>query len=119
MANFDVSIVYCCPCVLMLVKKEINKKKFLSQALLTDFIKAKFDNAILIKLLLSIECLFISCFKDLQQCLYLDYEWCNHYSRKRDYFSYKTEDFYLVSKCKICSKNFLINNFSNFYHLLL
>ena len=81
MSNFDVSVVYCCPCVLKLVKIEIQKRNVLTQALLTDFIKAKFDQAILIEL--------ITCTKHLHECLYFDYEWCNHYSRERLFFRIK------------------------------
>ena len=94
MSNFELSIVYYCPCVLSLVKKEVAKRNFLSQVLLTDLLRARFNDAILIKIFPSIECIFITCLNDLYRCLCYDHEHCNHHSRKRNYFSYKTERFF-------------------------
>ena len=47
--NFDVSVVYCYPCVLHLVKFEILRRSGTTQALLTDFVKARIKSSILIE----------------------------------------------------------------------
>ena len=84
--NFEVNVVYCCPCVLDLVRFEISRRNVLTQVLLTDFICARFNSSILIELFQSTGIVLITCTKYLIENFCFDWKWCNHYN-KRTFFS--------------------------------
>ena len=117
MSNFDVSMVYCCPCVLKLVKFEISRREVLTQALLSDFIRAHFNSSILIEIFQSLECILITCTKSLVECLCFNWRWCNHYN-KRSFFTtvYENQTF-RVLKCRFCYKLSLISILGNFLQI--
>ena len=114
MSNFDVSSVHCLPCVLKLVKYEISRRTVMTQALLSDFIRASFNSSILIVIFYSLESILITCTKHLTDCLNFDWRMCNHYNR-RTFFTimYKNETF-RVRKCCFCYKISLITILDNF-----
>ena len=120
MSNFELSIAYCCPCVLHLVKREINKRKTLTSALLLDFVNGRLEGPLLIERFKKLGYILNTCVKHLFELICFDNVWCKHFSRKRNYFTYKTPDNgYLVRKCKQCYKKILINILDTFYRLIL
>ena len=76
MTNFDVSIVYCCLCLIDLVQYEVctrkQKRVTLTKALIVDYIKARCDFRVLIEVFTSIESVLFTCFKHLIECLNFD-----------------------------------------------
>ena len=73
-SNFDVSIVYCRACVFNLVKFEIKRRSVLTQVLLNDFIRARYDKCILIELFYLLESILITCTKHLSECFVFDWK---------------------------------------------
>ena len=78
--NFEASIVYCCPCVLELVKFEISRRDVVTQVLQSDFIRARFNTSILIEFFPLMEGILITCTRHLADCFCFDWKWCNHYN---------------------------------------
>ena len=114
-SNFDVSMVYCCHRVLNLVKFEIyRRKKVVTQGLLTDCIKACFNQSVIIEFFPSLHYAFIPCTKHLHDCLCFDWKWCNHFKKK--FFTYQIENC-RISKCRICYKQTLISIFGNSFRI--
>ena len=54
-SNFYISIVFCYPSVFYMVKFETKRRNVLTQVLLSDFIRARYDKCILIELFYSLE----------------------------------------------------------------
>ena len=108
-------MVYCCPCVLSLVKFEIyRRKEVLTQVLLTGFIKARFNQSVIIELFPSLHYVFITCTKNLYDCFCFDWKWCNHFNKK--FFTYQIENC-CISKCRLCYKQTLISIFDDFFRI--
>ena len=107
-------VVYCCPCMLHLIKKEIEKKEQLMY------------NLLLLKTNISIEILvedfedsvLVACYNHIKECFYLDDKFCNHFNRMK-VFSYTIESWEVIRKCFDSAKKFLFNYKSNFYTISL
>ena len=112
-SNFDVSIVYYCPCVLSLVKFEICRRSVLTQVFLADFIRLRFNQSVLIELFPFLHYAFITCIKHLCNCLCFDWKWCNHFNK--NFFTYQMEN--CIPKCCMCYKQTLISIFDNFFRI--
>ena len=118
MANFDVSIVYCCPYVIGLVKYEISRTEVLTQALVSDFIWARFQASILNELFSSMSTILIKCVKHLVECLYFDWKLCSHYNRRTFFTAVYESQTFRVSKCRYCYKMSLTYVLDNFLRVL-
>ena len=116
-SNFDFSIVYCCPCVFNMVKFELKRRSVLTQVLLSDFIRARYDKCILIELFYSLETILITCTEHLSESFVFDWESCHHYNKRTFCIIQLKNQSIPISKCRMCFKTSLITILDNYLHV--
>ena len=100
----SLEVVYCCPCMLHLIKKEIIKDK---QLLMANLVLLKRNSLITVLLWQFGESVLVTCLKDLEKLIYLDHTFCNHFGRKKVFY-YKPEPCVVIRKCLKCANAFFI-----------